>query len=104
MLDTVTDGLAIYRLTRLIVSDTFPPIRRVRDRVTEWAVENERTVNGRREIHPLGELISCPWCSSVWVAVGVVAARRYAPRVWRPVATILAGSAVAGFLSEMETR
>lgn len=52
--------------------------------------------------HPIGELISCPWCSGFWVAVGVVVARRFVPRVWGPLAKALAFSSAAGILSGHE--
>lgn len=59
----------------------------------EWVAE---------EGHPLGILVGCSWCSSVWLAFGVVTLRRVAPRFWSPVAKALAFSAVAGLLSRGE--
>jgi Protein of unknown function (DUF1360) len=62
-----------WRATHLIVEDDFPPIRWVRRRLVaggpEW----------------LGDLVSCTWCTSVWVAAAVtVAADLYGslPRPW----------------------
>lgn len=49
----------------------------------------------------LGELITCPWCVSVYVAAAVVAARRLAPGVWDPVARGLAASLAAGLAAEV---
>lgn len=49
--------------------------------------------------HPLGYVASCDWCSSVWIACGVVAARALAPRAWRPLARALAGSQLTGMLT-----
>lgn len=46
--------------------------------------------------HPVGELIGCPWCASPWIAIGVLAARRFVPSMWSPLAKVLAASAVAG--------
>lgn len=74
------DALATARLTRLIVEDRVP-FGPIRDRLEERGGY-------------LGELVSCPWCSSMWLAAGVVAVRRY--RWWRPVALALAFSEVAG--------
>jgi hypothetical protein len=103
-------SLAVYRLTKLVVEDTFPPVLWVRDRlvggwreptmkeqhheafptgeVEEDSLKNVpglgmfRLVDGelliyarrwRRSPFWLAELISCPWCASGWVALGVTA-------------------------------
>jgi hypothetical protein len=89
--DLLVDGLAVYRLTRLLTLDSLPPVKRAREKVrhrwggSEWS-----------------ELAVCPWCMSVWVAAGVVAARTVAPRAWSPLARVLAASAVTGWLSSRE--
>ena len=66
----LTLSLATYRLTRLVVHDTFPPIAWVRDRITgdDPAVGRWRGVPNW-----VGALVSCTWCSSVWVSFGVTA-------------------------------
>jgi hypothetical protein len=90
-LDLATDALACYRLTRLATLDSLPPVKRTRDKVlTRWG-DSEWS-----------ELAVCPWCLSVWLAAGVVAARTIAPRTWTPVARVLAYSAVTGWLSSRE--
>ena len=102
-------SLAVYRLTRLVVADTFPPVLWLRDRlVGGWRpltlpeMENNRLpvlddgdaavtlarlgsvsmIDGQlhRYVHRkrwvpfwLAELLSCPWCASGWVALGVTA-------------------------------
>lgn len=87
----VVDGLAVYRLARLLTRDSLPLIARPRDAIAQrWA---DRA---------LGELVVCPWCVSVWLAAGVLAARLWVPVPWSMLALILAWSAVAGFLSSME--
>lgn len=89
------DALAVARLARLVTTDNFPPIEKLREAV----LDRYPTVNWRgQEIegHWFGELITCPWCSSVWIGAGVVAARAIAPRWWDPVAKLLAFSEVAG--------
>jgi hypothetical protein len=50
----------------------------------------------------LAELITCRWCASVWLAAGVVAMRRMAPRAWHPMSTVLAFSAAAALLARLE--
>lgn len=93
-------SLATYRLTRLVVADTFPPVLWLRDRLvggwrplTEKEGEQLRSkgalaakpwptqaVDGvecrwlaRSRWSPfwLAELLSCPWCASGWIAAGV---------------------------------
>jgi hypothetical protein len=94
-------SLAVYRLTRLVVEDTFPPVLWLRDRlVGGWrplTVKEQEIVAGqpggnhpfpltgvdgvqqrwntRRRWSPfwLAELLSCPWCASGWVALAVTA-------------------------------
>lgn len=79
----LVDALAVYRLTHLIVEDKIAqPIR-------DWAV---RTSDFSME------LVTCPWCVSIWFAAGVVLAQALVPTVWFFAALWLAFSAVAGFL------
>lgn len=94
-------SLAVYRGTRLVVADTFPPVLWLRDRLAGgWrpTTEQEREIVFRQpdgtqpfplmEIDGveqrwvqrwkwspfwLAELISCPWCASGWVALAVTA-------------------------------
>lgn len=47
-------------------------------------------------------LITCRWCSSTWIAVAVVIARRFVPRWWDPVARGAALSSVATLLARVE--
>lgn len=52
---------------------------------------------------PIGELVTCPWCASIWLAAGVVVARRLAPSIWDPIARLLALSEAAGLAAETAT-
>lgn len=83
------DAAATARLTRLVVEDRVP-FGPIRDRLEKRGGY-------------LGELVSCPWCSSAYCAIFVVFMRRRYPRVWQPVATALAMSYAAGFLAGHET-
>lgn len=81
--------LAVFRLTRLVVSDTFPPVQKARFAVLRRFPEKSWQV----------ELGTCSWCMSFWIALAVTFVRRHP--AWRTVvAPALAGSAVAGILSE----
>lgn len=110
------DALAAYRLTRLVTADTIAePARAV---VIQAGYERERPGVEVPEPGPgstwtevalndpdpprLAELVTCRWCAGFWVAVGVVAARRLAPRAWRPLADALAFSAAAALLARLE--
>lgn len=90
MLSFVTDALATYRLTRLAITDEIT--ERPRKAFRNWALDHRWRW--------LYDLSSCPWCLGWWIAVGVVIARKVAPRAWTPVATALAMSAVTGILAE----
>jgi hypothetical protein len=88
-LDVTIDALASYRITRLLVSDGIIDVQR-------QAVLDRLERAGRTKAV---ELIECPWCIGFWIAGSVVAARRWLPRQWSPVAKTLAYSAVAGILA-----
>ena len=121
----IVDALAIFRLSRLVTSDT------ILDRPRTWLLrrwpgadtefydsETDRidggtwTLHGRPAApipgsnprlwvavnpHWFGSLIECVWCMSVYVAVAVVAARAWWDW-WQWPALVAAGSAVAGWI------
>jgi hypothetical protein len=62
LLLAVVLALTVYRLTRLVVRDEFPPVARPR----EWVI---RRLGAD---HPVAYLVECPWCMSFWVAAAVV--------------------------------
>lgn len=100
-------ALTTYRLTRLLVEDTFPPVLWLRDRLvggwrplTEkelaqarsaglaympWKttaiddVENRWVERARWVPYWLADLLSCPFCASGWIGAGVVAGAWFAP-------------------------
>lgn len=84
------DAIATYRLVRLAQRDHLPPVEHARHRLC---------TDGPAWV---AELLDCPWCLSFWVALGVIAARRFTPRLWRPLALALTYSAVTGFITEQE--
>jgi hypothetical protein len=120
VIELLVDVLAVHRLTRLVVADTITrPARRA---VGHWAAERagdfaladnldaDLDLNDALALaHVDGtsgpmvaELLTCRWCVSVWVALGVVVARRVAPRAWRPVAVVLALSSASTLLVSAE--
>lgn len=121
-LDLLIDGLAVFRLSRLVTTDGFPPILRIRRWVLEHWPSSEtvfldsEVVQGasgpqtRRGLpvvkgpdgwlaapHWLGELVECVWCASMYIAAGVVVLRVWWDW-WEWPALILAFSAAAGLL------
>lgn len=124
--DHAVDALAAFRLTRLATADSIT--QDAREAVLSWAMRNnddppsfhdatwppdldadrpmQHWVEAHREHHEpipkLADLVTCRWCASVWVSLGVVAARRLAPRLWGPLARALAMSALAALLARLE--
>lgn len=106
MLDDVTiDALAVYRLTRLATSDAIFDGPRAQfvawaKRCSDLEIGDETQTVCMRPDSKLAYLATCPWCMSIWFGLIAVIARRKIPRAWRPVARLLAFSAVAGIASD----
>jgi hypothetical protein len=76
----VFTGLATFRLTRFVVRDDFPLIAVPRRWVVgetnhtydheqqKWLPENKHE---GRWWYWFGELVSCHWCASGWIALGI---------------------------------
>lgn len=79
-------GAATFRLTRLVVEDDFPLVRVPREWVVGqktplvWDEQAMQWTGGKyvehegKWYHWFGELITCPWCASGWVSLGLVLA------------------------------
>jgi hypothetical protein len=87
----LVDGLAAYRLTRLVTVDTLPVAVAVRERLTRWSRRSGHTA--------VAELVECPWCIGFWVALGVVVLRRMSDRTWPSAARTLAVSTIVGIVA-----
>jgi hypothetical protein len=74
-------GLACWRLTRLVTADDFPLIAKPR----EWVIGEDGTAHEGRWYHWFGELISCYWCASGWISLGLtgLAASTALARPWQ---------------------
>jgi hypothetical protein len=81
-LDFTVDALATFRITRLVVDDS------IADDARNAALTVAEKVGGPEFRDEVAELLSCYWCS----------ARKRLPSVWRPLAAVLALSAIAGLL------
>ena len=115
VLELVVDAMAVARLTRLVTADTITAgprdflIRQAYQKAgksdflaaaEEWETPTEAVATDR---HPpkLAKLLTCPWCSSVWLGMGVLGARKAAPQLWGPLSEGLAFSQLAGILSQL---
>lgn len=83
MADLLVDGLAAFRLARLVTTDGIA--QRPRSAVKRWAVRGEH----RKVL----ELLDCPWCVGFWCALAV----QLLPRRARGV---LAAAAVSGIVGQ----
>lgn len=125
VLDGSVDALAAYRLTRLATADriTRPArvalIRRSYARQTDdWFTDGagarplelgpltdgevDDTPEDDAGAPPLAAFVKCRWCTGLWISLAVVAARRYCPRLWDPLARALALSATAALVAGLE--
>ncbi len=95
--DLVLLGVATHKLSRLISKDSVTAV--VRAPFTTFAEpsgegEVHEEVRGQGMRHAAGELLTCPFCTAVWVATVLAFGLVLAPRATRLVASIL--SAVTG--------
>jgi hypothetical protein len=99
--DVALIGVATHRLARTIAKDPITsPIRMpfTRYEGTGGPAELHEEVVADGLGHAVGELVTCPFCLSQWVATGFVAGMVFAPRATRLVAATFAGVAVSDFL------
>jgi len=120
-------ALAAFRLTRLWVDDTLPPLPRIRKAVDDWAIarwdraEHAALARDRvefdsgtprlrklRERHmesgnqpPITYLVTCYWCAGFWIGLAVVLVAVLVPvAVWAVPVAALALSAITGLLAQ----
>ena len=106
LLDYAVDAAAVYRLTKLVVDDALT--EGLRERITAASRRRMDEPHVARVYGPsvaeaggpAAYLVQCPWCASVWLAAGVVLARRAFPLPWGLAARGLSMSAITGWLSE----
>jgi hypothetical protein len=82
----VLSAAAIHKLSRLLAKDPVTsPLRApfTRYEGTAGPAELHEEVRGAGAQKTIGELISCPFCVSVWVATGLTAGLIYLPRTTR---------------------
>jgi hypothetical protein len=98
--------LCVHRLSRLITTDmiTEPLRERLRRRAyrTVPVGKDSATVIVQSPVLAwLHDLVSCGWCSSIWVAIGCAAGWKYQPGQWFNLfAAAMAASSGTGMLQE----
>lgn len=116
MIALVTDALATHRLARMVTEDVLTePIRDALIRAAYVAAgraeDEERRQPDQTWTERVGYddapprvayLLTCNHCSGLWLAIGVVLARRFAPRAWDPIARALAIGAVPSILADFQ--
>jgi Protein of unknown function (DUF1360) len=91
-LSLLVDGLATYRLQKLVRDD----------KITEDLRNAVFHKFGEPHEHKLSYLVTCPWCLSLYAGLGLSFSRMIAPKATNAVARALALSAIAGIMAERE--
>jgi hypothetical protein len=88
-------------LSRTIARDRVTsPLRAPFTEYVEPAGQSEikEKVRGRGMQRAVGDLLTCPWCLSPWVAAGLAFGLVFQPRATRIVAGVFAAATVSDFL------
>ncbi|MEA2972174.1 MAG: hypothetical protein QOG82_632 [Actinomycetota bacterium] len=99
--DVVLASVATHRLSRLIAKDSVTsPIRVPFARFKGAGAPSElkEEVRGTGARKAVGELVTCPFCVSQWLATGFTFGLVLAPRATRLAATVLTTVTAADFL------
>jgi len=99
--DLILLGVATHKLSRIISKDRVTsPLRAPFTEYVEPAGQSEikEKVRGRGMQRAVGDLLTCPWCLSPWVAAGLAFGLVFQPRATRIVAGVFAAATVSDFL------
>jgi hypothetical protein len=96
--DVVLFGLSVFRLSRLVTKDkVLQPLREpfVEESTpgADGEVNSQPTGTGLRRA--VGELLTCPFCASIWLATGLATGFALVPRAARLVWATLASVALS---------
>ncbi|MGL4818452.1 MAG: DUF1360 domain-containing protein [Bacilli bacterium] len=101
---------ASFRLTRLIVFDTITKFIRA-PFINEWEqvdehgnVEQFMQIKGTGLQAWVGKLLSCYWCTGMWVSIGLYTGYMLIPQVALPLISILAIAGVSAIVETLNTR
>ncbi|MFJ9847052.1 DUF1360 domain-containing protein [Kitasatospora sp. NPDC101155] len=99
--DVTLTALATHQLSRLIAKDPVTsPLRApfTRFEGTTGPAELAEDVRGTGARKAVGELVTCPFCTGLWVATACTAGSIFAPHATRLLTATLAALAAADFL------
>ncbi|WP_037899446.1 DUF1360 domain-containing protein [Streptomyces sp. NRRL S-350] len=99
--DVTLTALATHQLSRLITKDPVTsPLRApfTRFKGTSGPAELDEEVRGTGARKAIGELVTCPFCTSLWIATACTVGSVFAPRATRLATATLAALSVADFL------
>ena len=99
--DLLLLGVATHKLSRIIAKDRVTsPLRAPFTEYVEPAGESEikEKVRGRGMQRAIGDLLTCPFCMSPWVAAGLAFGFVFKPRATRVIAGVFAAATVSDFL------
>ncbi|HEX3964495.1 MAG TPA: DUF1360 domain-containing protein [Trebonia sp.] len=99
--DVALGALATEKLSRLLAKDPVTSPLRAPFTVyqgTSGPAELNEEVRGTGAQKAVGELVTCPFCTSVWIATGFAAGLVYLPRTTRLAVATLAALAGADLL------
>jgi hypothetical protein len=99
--DVVLVGIATHKLARRVTKDSVTsPLRApfTRYEGRSGPGELQEGVRGSGVRKAVGELVSCPFCISQWMATGFTFGLVVAPRATRWTASVFASLALADFL------
>src|SRR4051794_4817724 len=107
ILNFIILALASFRVTRLIVFDKITEIIRnpFFDEIEEENEEGDMEVfyvpKGTPVKKFIGELLSCYWCTGVWVSAFVVSGYLLLPVIFVPLILVLAVAGLAAILESL---
>lgn len=105
--DIALSSLATFKLSRLLAKDPITsPLRAPFTRYGELSGPSELSDEPRKDStarHAVGELLTCPFCVSQWIATGFVGGLVIAPRLTRLAAATFGVVAVSDFLQFAHT-
>ncbi|ONI82620.1 hypothetical protein ALI22I_42025 [Saccharothrix sp. ALI-22-I] len=105
--DALLLSLATHKASRLLTKGAVTSVLRApfaRYDEPAGAAEVNESVRGDGARHAVGELVTCPFCSGVWIASAFTAGLVFAPRVTRLAATTLSAVAVSDWLHLLDSR
>jgi hypothetical protein len=101
LVDIALTGIATHKLTRIISKDSVTsPLRAPFTRYREpgGPAEVMEDVRGTGVRHAVGELVTCPFCLSPWIATALTGGLVIAPRFTRAVTAVFSAVAVSDHL------